>query len=86
MGNITHAIANVQKVGSARSTERRISGNSNDVQYDKHNENRAHIEYTDKLTYADIEIRNTNSRKDFINNNMNQPIQCQKPIPNRDPW
>jgi hypothetical protein len=43
---------------------------------------RAPIKYTDKLAYTDIEIKNTNLRKDFINNTIKQPIQHEKPIQN----
>jgi hypothetical protein len=39
---------------------------------------RASIEYTAKLTDADVEIRNTNLRKDSVNNTIEQSIQHEK--------
>jgi hypothetical protein len=43
---------------------------------------RSPIEYINKLTYADVKIRNTNLRKDFVNNTIEQSIQHEKPMLN----
>jgi hypothetical protein len=40
------------------------------------------MEYTDKLTYADVEIRNTNLTERFVLNTIEQSIQHEKPILN----